>query len=69
MKILLVNTRHFYGGGDSTYTFNLAELLSSHGFQAYQFRLAGTVSLWRVLLGVVSLAKRRIGALSGSPKV
>ena len=24
MKILMVNTRHFYGGGDSTYTFNLA---------------------------------------------
>jgi glycosyltransferase involved in cell wall biosynthesis len=31
LKILLVNTRHFYGGGDSTYTFNLAELLSSRG--------------------------------------
>jgi glycosyltransferase involved in cell wall biosynthesis len=27
MKILLVNTRHYRGGGDSTYTFNLAELL------------------------------------------
>jgi glycosyltransferase involved in cell wall biosynthesis len=31
MRILIVNTRHFYGGGDSTYAFNLAELLSSHG--------------------------------------
>lgn len=27
MRILLVNTRHFYGGGDSTYTFNLADVL------------------------------------------
>lgn len=30
-RILLVNTFHFYGGGDSTYTFNLAELLRSQG--------------------------------------
>jgi glycosyltransferase involved in cell wall biosynthesis len=27
MKILLANTKHFPGGGDSTYTFNLARLL------------------------------------------
>ena len=27
MKILLINTRHFFGGGDSTYTFNLADML------------------------------------------
>ncbi len=31
MRILIVNTRHFYGGGDSTYTFNLAGLLGRHG--------------------------------------
>jgi len=31
MRILLVNTRHFRAGGDSTYTFNLADLLSSKG--------------------------------------
>jgi glycosyltransferase involved in cell wall biosynthesis len=31
LKILMVNTRHFFGGGDSTYTFNLAELLSNQG--------------------------------------
>jgi glycosyltransferase involved in cell wall biosynthesis len=39
MKILLVNTRHFYGGGDSTYTFNLAELLSSHGHEIAFFAM------------------------------
>jgi len=31
MRILLVNTYHFRGGGDSTYTFNLADLLSGEG--------------------------------------
>jgi hypothetical protein len=31
LRILLVNTSHFYGGGDSTYTFNLAELLRFKG--------------------------------------
>ncbi len=31
MRILMVNTFHFPGGGDSTYTFNLAELLRSKG--------------------------------------
>ena len=39
MKILLVNTRHFYGGGDSTYTFNLADLLSSHGHEIAFFAM------------------------------
>ena len=29
MRVLLVNTRHFRGGGDSAYTFNLADLLRS----------------------------------------
>jgi glycosyltransferase involved in cell wall biosynthesis len=39
MKILIVNTRHFYGGGDSTYSFNLAELLSSHGHEVAFFAM------------------------------
>ena len=39
MKILIVNTRHFCGGGDSTYTFNLAELLSSHGHEIAFFAM------------------------------
>jgi len=39
LKILLVNTRHFYGGGDSTYTFNLADLLSSHGHEIAFFAM------------------------------
>jgi glycosyltransferase involved in cell wall biosynthesis len=39
MKILMVNTRHFYGGGDSTYTFNLANLLSNHGHEIAFFAM------------------------------
>jgi glycosyltransferase involved in cell wall biosynthesis len=39
MKVLIVNTRHFYGGGDSTYTFNLAELLSSYGHKIAFFAM------------------------------
>jgi len=31
MNIVLVNTRHFRGGGDATHTFNLAEMLRQHG--------------------------------------
>jgi len=31
LRILLINTRHYLGGGDSTYTFNLADLLRSKG--------------------------------------
>jgi len=31
MKVLLANIRHFRGGGDSTYTFNLADLLRGKG--------------------------------------
>ena len=30
MNILMANTRHFYGGGDSTYTFSLSRLLQQH---------------------------------------
>ena len=39
MKILIVNTRHFFGGGDSTYTFNLADLLSSHDHEIAFFAM------------------------------
>jgi glycosyltransferase involved in cell wall biosynthesis len=39
MRILLVNTRHFYGGGDSTYTFNLANLLTHHGHEVAFFAM------------------------------
>jgi glycosyltransferase involved in cell wall biosynthesis len=39
MKILLVNTRHFYGGGDSTYTFNLSDLLTKNGHEVAFFAM------------------------------
>jgi glycosyltransferase involved in cell wall biosynthesis len=39
MKILLVNTRHFRGGGDSTYTFNLADLLRRKGHEVAFFAM------------------------------
>ena len=39
MKILLVNTRHFYGGGDSTYTFNLADVLRQKGHEVAFFAM------------------------------
>lgn len=45
MKILIVNTRHFYGGGDSTYAFNLAELLSSYGHEIGFFAMQDTRNL------------------------
>ncbi|TAK34043.1 MAG: glycosyltransferase [Chloroflexota bacterium] len=37
MRILQVNTRHFYAGGDSTYAFNLADVLRSRGHQVAFF--------------------------------
>ena len=39
MRVVLVNTRHFRGGGDSTYTFNLAELLRSRGHEVAFFAM------------------------------
>lgn len=39
MRILIVNTRHFHGGGDSTYTFNLANLLRSKGHKVAFFAM------------------------------
>lgn len=35
----MVNTRHFYGGGDSTYTFNLSDLLARHGHEIAFFAM------------------------------
>ena len=40
LKILVVNTYHFRGGGDSTYTFNLADLLRSKGHEVAFFAMA-----------------------------
>lgn len=39
MRVLLVNTRHFSGGGDSTYTFNLADLLRDRGHDVAFFAM------------------------------
>jgi glycosyltransferase involved in cell wall biosynthesis len=39
MRILIVNTRHFYGGGDSTYAFNLANLLRFHDHEVSFFAM------------------------------
>ncbi len=39
MRILIVNTRHFYGGGDSTYSFNLAGVLARHGHEVAFFAM------------------------------
>jgi len=45
MKILLVNTRHFRGGGDSTYTLNLADLLREAGHEVGFFAMEDERSL------------------------
>ena len=45
MKILLVNTRHYRGGGDSTYTFNLADLLREAGHEVGFFAMEDEKSL------------------------
>jgi len=39
MNILIVNTRHFFGGGDSTYTFNLADVLRQRGHEVAFFAM------------------------------
>ena len=39
LRVLLANTYHFRGGGDSTYTFNLAELLRSRGHEVAFFAM------------------------------
>ena len=45
MKILLVNTRHHYGGGDSTYTFNLTHLLRENGHHVGHFAMQDVKNL------------------------
>jgi glycosyltransferase involved in cell wall biosynthesis len=45
MKILIVNTRHYYGGGDSTYAFNLAELLRMKGHEVSFFAMQSEKNL------------------------
>ena len=39
MIVLIVNSRHYVGGGDSTYAFNLAELLKRKGHQVAFFAM------------------------------
>lgn len=39
MKVLLVNTRHYPGGGDTTYTFNLAAVLRENGHDVSFFAM------------------------------
>jgi glycosyltransferase involved in cell wall biosynthesis len=39
VKVLIVNTRHYHGGGDSTYSFNLASLLSRYGHEVAFFAM------------------------------
>ena len=41
MRILIANTRHFKQGGDSTYTFGLADALRSAGHEVGFFAMAG----------------------------
>jgi len=45
MRILLVNTYHILGGGDSTYTFNLANLLRQNGHQVAFFAMQDSRNL------------------------
>lgn len=40
LKVLIVNTRHYFGGGDSTYAFNLASLLRDNGHRVFFFAMA-----------------------------
>lgn len=41
MRVLIANTRHFKQGGDSTYTFGLAEALRGAGHDVAFFAMAG----------------------------
>jgi len=41
MRILIANTRHFKQGGDSTYTFGLADALRAAGHEVGFFAMAG----------------------------
>ena len=39
MRILMVQTYHYYRGGDSTYMFNLTRLLEEHGHEVIPFAM------------------------------
>jgi glycosyltransferase involved in cell wall biosynthesis len=39
LKVCLVNTYHYRRGGDSTYTFDLAELLRARGHEVFHFAM------------------------------
>ena len=41
MRVLIANTRHYRQGGDSTYTFALAEALRGAGHAVGFFAMAG----------------------------
>lgn len=41
MRVLIVNTRHYAGGGDSTYAFNLADMLRANGHTVSFFAMQG----------------------------
>ena len=45
MKVLIANTRHYYGGGDSTYAFNLAKLFRVNGHEVNFFAMQGENNL------------------------
>jgi glycosyltransferase involved in cell wall biosynthesis len=45
MRVLLTNTRHFFGGGDSTYTFYLSELLKRNGHDVAFFAMEDAQNL------------------------
>ncbi|MGC9315186.1 MAG: glycosyltransferase [bacterium] len=45
MRILLVNTFHYYRGGASVYVLKLAELLESHGHEVFHFAMQHPQSL------------------------
>jgi glycosyltransferase involved in cell wall biosynthesis len=45
LRILIVNTRHYLGGGDSVYSFNLADLLRSKGHEVSFFAMQGKENL------------------------
>jgi len=45
MRILIVNTRHYYGGGDSNYALDLADLLKKRGHEVSFFAMQGERNL------------------------
>lgn len=45
MRILIANTNFYCGGGDSTYTFNLAQLLREHGHEVAFFAMKDNLNM------------------------